>query len=240
MAVLPEADSRMSATGTKEAGGIIKVRWKKAATHVSAALSRLWNNDSSWFSWSWFTLSCHGRSTTPACFTMNKIRNTRGQVVWLTMIFQMPCRQQNKTTCLCGAAASSMRDNARERRPLEVEAKILSREPRTLIPHSFKWHGLFQNEEEKKKNHCLHTVGNMSEAGCKTNGAIVSSREHWVSGPALSIPVRRVVMATAQPYVVWSWQVVAQENNTAFSGFCFYHCPTSSTPLNCLQAHLLC
>lgn len=26
MAVLPEADSRMSATGTKEAGGIIKVR----------------------------------------------------------------------------------------------------------------------------------------------------------------------------------------------------------------------
>lgn len=73
----------------------------------------------------------------------------------------MPCRQQKRlrlwTACLCGAAASSMRDNAREKRPLEVEAKTLSREPKTLMPHSFNWHGLFQNEEEEKKSlptHC--------------------------------------------------------------------------------------
>lgn len=39
-----EADSRMSATGTKEAGGTVKVRWIKAATRVSAALHHVWNN----------------------------------------------------------------------------------------------------------------------------------------------------------------------------------------------------
>lgn len=113
----------------------------------------------------------------------------------------MADRQQTRlplwTTRLCGAAASPTRDNGREKRPLQVE-------PKTLIPHAFKWHGLFQNDEEEKKNHCLHTAGNMSEAGCKTNGAIVSSAEHWVCGPALSSPVRRIVMATARSSVVWS------------------------------------
>lgn len=80
-----------------------------------------------------------------------------------------------------------------------MEAKILSRE-----------------KKKKKKNHCLHTAGNVSEAGSKTNGAIVSSSEHWVSGPALSITVTRIVIATATSYVVWRWQVVAQQNSMAF------------------------
>lgn len=73
----------------------------------------------------------------------------------------------------------------------------MSREPTPPIPHSLKWQSLFQTKNNKKKpNHCLRTAGNVSEAGSKTNGAIVSSNEHWVSGPALSIAVTRIVRAT--------------------------------------------